>query len=451
MISIVIDDITAESNENYPQIIKVLEDFIEEGLAPLDQVTIVSGSGRVRFSFSDNRETLREEVNALSGKLSVNRPAKGDCPQLTALQAEGISRREDPDALSLAITETMECLGINNTKQAENYAVAAATSQHEEADYRNRTLFDALRRHIRSLKHFEGTKSVILFSEGFMFKDLAYELQDVADQALRSGVVLNTIDVRGLYTAFFTAEQSRPFTSDPSLLQKMQKALKDDAFAREESLNQLASDTGGLFHHNTNDIGAGLRKISDRASCYYVLTYSAPSIKPDGRYHRIKLETSRSGITLTYRKGYYCPKEELTFERRRKEDILEAMQAPGNLNEIPIQLAYNYYQNDDSTYAVALLTNVNVRGLRFLDEDSRRRNQITVVVVAFDEADHYVDGVVKSIDFRLTDASYENLLNHGLNSKVEFKLPMGRYKIKGVVREGAQGKMGSITKAIEIP
>ena len=64
------------------------------------------------------------------------------------------------------------------------------------------------------------------------------------------------------------------------------------------------------------------------------------------------------------------------------------------------------------------------------------RRNTTVVVVALDEADHYVDGVVKSIDFRLTDASYENLLNNGLNSKVEFKLSMGRYKIKEVVREG---------------
>jgi VWFA-related protein len=450
-ISIVIDDITTESSENYPRIMVALKDFIENDLGPLDRVAILLGSGRVGYPFSDIRGTLLEEVDALSGRLNVNHPMKWDCPQLTALQAEGIFRREDPDALSLAIAETMECLKNRERKIAEYFAVAAATSQHEEANYRNRTLLDVLRRHIRSLRHFEGTKSVILFSGGFMFKDIAYELEDVADQALRSGVVLNTIDVRGLYTAFPTVEQSSPITSSPSLLQKMQEALKDDALAHEKPLNQLASDTGGLFHHNTNDIGEGLLKISDRTSCYYVLTYSAPSMKPDGRYHRIKLETSHPGITLTYRKGYYSPKEELTFERRRKEDILEAMQAPGNLNEIPIQLAYNYYQQDDSAYAVSVLTNIDIRSLRFLDEDSRRINQISIAVVALDEADHYMDGVVKSIDFRLTDASYENLLDYGLNSKVEFKLPMGRYKIKEVVREGTQGRMGSITKAIEIP
>ena len=89
--------------------------------------------------------------------------------------------------------------------------------------------------------------------------------------------------------------------------------------------------------------------------------------------------------------------------------------------------------------------------LRFPEEDSRRRNQISIVVVAFDEMDHYMDGLVKTIDFRLTDASYESLLDFGLNSKAEFKLPLGCYKIKAVVREGAEGKMGSTAKAIEIP
>lgn len=94
---------------------------------------------------------------------------------------------------------------------------------------------------------------------------------------------------------------------------------------------------------------------------------------------------------------------------------------------------------------------IGIRGLRFLDEDSRRKNLITMVVVAFDDADQYVTGVEKSVDFRLTDASYAGLLDRGITSKIEFKLPLGRYRIKAVVREASQGKMGSLTKAIEIP
>jgi hypothetical protein len=124
---------------------------------------------------------------------------------------------------------------------------------------------------------------------------------------------------------------------------------------------------------------------------------------------------------------------------------------PDNLNEIPIGLAYNYYQEDDARYSVSLSTNVGIGRIHFLDEDSRRNNLIHLVVAAFDETDHYVDGVEKSIDFKLTDSSYASLLNDGINSQATFRMPRGRYKIKAVVREGAQGTMGSITKATEIP
>ena len=111
-------------------------------------------------------------------------------------------------------------------------------------------------------------------------------------------------------------------------------------------------------------------------------------------------------MTVTYRKGYYAPKEQLSFERRKKEDIIEALRAPGNLNEIPIQLSYNYFQMDDSRYQLALMTQVNIRGMKFVEEDSRHKNLISLVVVALDENDQYIDGLEKTIDLNLTGPSY---------------------------------------------
>lgn len=141
----------------------------------------------------------------------------------------------------------------------------------------------------------------------------------------------------------------------------------------------------------------------------------------------------------------------MSFQRRRKEDILEAMQTTGNLNEIPIDLGYNCDPEDDSHYDVSFLANVDIRHLHFLDEDSRHRNLIDVVVVVSDESGHYIDGLEKSIDFKLSDGSYADLLHEGLTTKVTFRLTFGRYKIKTVVHEAIQGKMGSLTKMIEVP
>jgi len=121
------------------------------------------------------------------------------------------------------------------------------------------------------------------------------------------------------------------------------------------------------------------------------------------------------------------------------------------MNQIPMTLSYNYSQEDDYTYAVSFLTDVNIRGLQFTAEEARRKNQVSLALVAFDETDHYITGLEKTIDFQLLESSYAGLRERGLTSRVELKLPVGRYKVKAVVRESAQGKMGSITKSVEIP
>ena len=471
LISLVIDDITAKSNDRYARMIQAVTSFVKNDLGPMDQVTILSGSGRVRYPFSDDKQRLLEEIDEMFGKLNLAVAIQSDCPDLTDLQAQRISDRQawgasmdaqDP-SLQVAVAEAIRCLNLNTESDSEedrkriieiakNHVLMEASRHIQESEYLTHSLLDTLRKHLRSLRHFEATKSLVLFSDGFLAQSTSpvfFQLQEVVDLALRSGVVLNCVDIRGLDTYFPSASERNIL--DASIAGQKMSFYREDQLAQEDPLFQMSSETGGLFFHNNNDLYGGLQKIVHRQSAYYVLTYAMPSQKADGRYRRIKLEVSRPGLELSYRKGYYAPKEEMTFERRKKEDIMEALQAPGNLNEIPLHLAYNYYQEDDSTYGVSFLTNISIRGLHFLDEDARRKNLISMVLVAFDENDRYIDGVEKSIEFRLLETSYASLLDQGLTSRVELKLPMGRYKIKAVVRESTQGKIGSVTKAVEIP
>jgi hypothetical protein len=163
------------------------------------------------------------------------------------------------------------------------------------------------------------------------------------------------------------------------------------------------------------------------------------------------LDVTRPGLTLSYRRGYYAPKEQLVFENSRRADIINALDAPGNMNEIPVTLAYASSQVNDADYTVSFTTHVDIRKLQFQEEDARRRNTLSVILAAYDEMDNFINGVDKSVEFRLLEGSYKALLMDGLSSKVQFTMPPGRYKIKAVVREHNQGKMGSIIKAVEIP
>ncbi len=466
LISVFVDDIASTPDDRYYAMTQALNKFVEQDLGPWDQMAISSASGRVQYKFSSDRQLLLEEIASLYNKLDLVTSFRSACPILTDLQAQRISMAQ-PDFFSLetAIAQTMVCYpqlqptaedsaseAEEAREEAEHIAAAAADMQFHEMQHRNRLLLQSLRQHVRSLRHFDATKILVFLSNGFLPEELNYHLQEVIDQALRAGVVLNTMDLRGLYTGVHQASESlRDLTGAAFMATPYFQAAQDDAEAKKNTLNQLAYDTGGLFYHNSNDLHEGLQRIANRETYHYILTYASPSREADGRFRSIKLEVLRPGVELAYRRGYYAPKQELTFERRKKEDIQEALQAPGNLNEIPINFSYNCYQLDDFQYEVALLTSVRIQGLRFLEEEGRYRNLFSLVVVAFDENDRFIDGIEKSVEFNLSDSNYSALLTRGLTSKVQFKLPIGRYKVKAVVRETVQSKMGSLTKAIEIP
>ncbi len=458
LISIVVDDVTSPAEDHYAAMIDAVTKFIEHDMGPGDQVALTAGSGHAQYPFTDDKELLLRQVRAFSRMLSVIRRPRSTCPVLTDLQARriGESPEEGYDRLAdlrLAMEETMDCLSLRYVPQGDriavNHSIATARAQWSETEAYSRTLIQTLRRHLRNLRHFQGRRSIILFSNGFVFQSLVYEIQDIVDLALRSGIVLNTVDLKGLYTLAPQAEQRE--TLLPSLSGVRRSLREEDMSSKEGTLNKLAHDTGGIYFHNSNDLYQGVAKISNRESHYYILTYAAPSSRPDGRYHKIRLQVSRPGLEVAYRDGYYAPKEELSFERRRKEDIQDALRAPGDVNEIPIDFSYNYYQLDDTRYQIDLVTQVGISPVRFRDEDSRRRNQIVLVVVVYDEADNYVDGVVKTVDFNLSPDGYSELLRQGIASKVGFQLAPGRYKIKAVVREGVQSRMGSVSRTVAIP
>jgi VWFA-related protein len=433
LISIVIDDLTVYTPLHYAEIVQAVKDFIANDVGPNDHVAILSGSRKVQFPFSNDKAHLSEETEGLLRRLSLdwNFRFGSDEDALPDRAAWGIAH-DEPQYMNVGPVARIK-----------------AKIQSPMVEFRTHNLIQTIKQHLRAFSHFSGTKQVVLFSDGFVAQPStapAQELQELIDLALRSGIRFNTISIRGVDKRGVSVE-------DKGIVYNWEQCEQqtDDKIDQESVLAKIAAETGGNFFFADNNMSKGLREVATHQSSYYVLSYSIPPHAADGAYHKITLNVMRPGLQVNYRAGYYSTREELTFENRKKEDLLAALSEPGNMKEIPITLAYNYAQELDSNYSVSFTANVDIHSLRFLEEDQRRENQISLILVAFDEYDHYISGLEKVIDFRLLENSYTNLRQTGLRSRVELKLPVGRYKVKAVVREDVQGKMGSITKSVEIP
>jgi VWFA-related protein len=458
-LSMVLDDVTLANPRLSRGVIDAMKRFVSGEMTQHDLVSLLTASGRVRLPYTDNREALLRILEAMAEQIQMTSPARLGCPVLTDLQAQNIrDNHPDGSSLEVAILETILCERLernpNATEIATTLVRARATQQHEEVHYRNRLLLESLQQHLRSLRRIEGRKSLILFSDGFLPEDLRYELQDVVDTALRAGVILNTVDLRGLFSGTYQAEDRvivGKTGGEHIVLAQKAKMQSDDLIHQLEPLRQLAAETGGMFLHGHNDLSQALQRVTASQSFYYVLSYTSPAPQSDGRYHNIRVEVTRPGLRVVHREGYLAPREQLTYERRRKEDILEALKAPADLKDIPVHLSFKSSRLDEDVFQLAVLARVPLKGLRFLDEDARHRNLIHLVVVALDPDGRYVDGVEKAFQFNLTNPGYAGLLRQGLLSRVNMKLPPGRYRVQAIVRESVQARMGSTRQIIDVP
>ena len=292
MISLVIDDFTASAPQYFHYTQEAIEKFLSTDFGPGDLASLQTASGRLSQPFTSDKELLLGQVHDLLKKVNLGRVSRSTCPELTDLQAQQIRNSgADTRSLEVAVAETIICNQMDNQGQsgrdiqanAARIAYSNATQQYEESQYRSRNLLSALRAHVRSVRHFEAKKSLILFSDGFLSDDLRYEIQEVVDLALRSGVIFNTVDFRGLYTNNYEARDQVVVGSlnGPGFAALSQKPLlrNEDMIAQNEPMRQLANETGGLHIENTNDLYGGLHKIADSQSFYYVLTYASPAAK----------------------------------------------------------------------------------------------------------------------------------------------------------------------------
>jgi hypothetical protein len=76
---------------------------------------------------------------------------------------------------------------------------------------------------------------------------------------------------------------------------------------RLEALRTLAENTDGIAIVTTNDLAAGMKRIVDDVSAYYLLGYYSTNTTHDGKYRRIEVKTKPPGLNVRARRGYYAP------------------------------------------------------------------------------------------------------------------------------------------------
>jgi len=223
--------------------------------------------------------------------------------------------KHDPIAIEDATRKVLNCNpGINaqtDLDVAQRQADSASMRVLNLARQDVLTTYASIATFVSRMALLPGQRTLILVSPGFL--NVEREALDaesrIIDLAAQSNVTINALDSRGLYTTEITASQRSPALGGRSL--QVNSAYNSNAQTlAENALAELADGTGGEFFHNSNDLDAGLRELTEALQCIYVLELPLDGVKRNGSYHRLQVKLDRSDVRLQARRGYFIPKPE---------------------------------------------------------------------------------------------------------------------------------------------
>ncbi len=442
---------------------KVINTFLDKQMGQNDQAAIASATGQIGFlqQLTNDRTVLRKALERLTpGSYSVR---DFERPPMTEYESMLIEH-SDRTVFDYFVTETIrQNPGLNRETAAQIVRGRAAAMQTQAARVNFNTL-SGLESLVRSARNLPGRKLLFFLSGGFLIENqrgnAITKLRDITNAAGKSGVVIYSMDTRGLVATLQDASTDAPF--DPG--GRLASANFGELSATQNPLHALAVDTGGKATYNTNDLVQGLAPAIKETSSYYLLAWK-PDPETSGRFRQLDVKlVGRSDLTVRVRKGFFDvdPPEPTASSNKKPEQtppvktaaakLREAVTAAYPVRALPILISVDYYDVPDK--GPTLSTSVNLPG-EFLSFGEQPDGKIQAIVdlsgVYYDEKGNVKASFLERIV--TTAPSLEATKNYSSDIIFNYpaKLPPGLYNVRAAARDEKSGRVGSVHAWIEVP
>jgi VWFA-related protein len=427
--------------------------FLSSSVQVGDRVALYTSSGQKQVDFTSDLARVRQALLDLRPRPLVG--SDTTCDAVPPYEAFLIIERNDPTALSVAADQVTNCSqGQITGLSAQIQAQAGARRALMLSETESTAVLRGIENIVRRMSSLPGQRSIIIVSVGFLTETLRFNLSTLTDRALRSNVILNALDARGLYTDSEILDASEnPFahTSAPYTGSKT-SILMEGARRQTDGMQTLAVDTGGAFFNTSNDLEAGFRKFAGLREAYYVLAFSPQNLKFDGTFHPLQVKlVAPKGLSVQARHGYFAPKKPNDPAEQEKEEIQEAVFSQDEMHELPIDVHTQFFMKSESDARITVLTRIDLHDLPFRKEENRNLENLIFATAVFDRDGHLITGEQKTLQLRMLDATLEKYRQTGITMRSSFDVKPGTYLVRSVVRDSEGGEISSLNRTVEIP
>jgi VWFA-related protein len=451
---------------------KALLEFIDHGMAENDQVAITSSSGQIGFlqQLTDNRVALRSAVARLNyrtnTKLDMDNPPMseyiamkirdGDEQTITYYVQELQKQYCYKAGASVICTMSPQAMRVAVRERAFEMVTMAAPDTDNTL-----ILLEGL---MRTAGQLPGRKLVFMISDGFYLNDrktsARERIKKITDAAGRAGVVIYTLDARGIISESLDVTNNRPIDGEGLTI----SSTIGEITASQDGLNALAGDTGGRAFRNTNaPMSKWVDSVLEETSNYYLLAWRPDNEEQKrGKFNHIEASIlGRPELTVRLRSTYFktAPLPILSLKKKtekdpakaREDDMRLVIDAPTSQRQIPTELELSRAQMPGIGTRVTATLQVSREALAFDLNDGRQAADLDIGGIFYDDKGKPVSSFVGRL--RVFPVPEDASVARRTQAVYAFHawLPAGLYQVRVGVRDLKSGRIGSAMQWIEIP
>jgi VWFA-related protein len=462
-IALVVDDL-GMSVESLSYVKRGLRDFIDKSMQPGDLVALVRTGGSMDGlqPFTTDRRVLHAAVDNLKWNAFSRSGVEAFAPVnmfpvLTPVVPTG------PDGSSSVQTGT----GVGDFSSLDslrNNVIAAGS-------------IGALNLVIEGARTLPGRKALLFVSEGFALLEKGAgdtfalpgrarsALDRAVDQATRAGVVIYSVDARGLQTGGLTAGDDFNCATDcapvfDSLIRDQQSSRNKQRSETQEGMKFLAEQTGGFAILNDNNLGKALARVAADVRDYYVIGYApeADTFAAKGKtpeFHKIDVRVKRPGLKVRTRKEFFgvSDVDESAAPETPAQQLVNAAISPFTSTDIVMRATTLPGFDASQGLFVRALLHIDTTSLTFTKgADGKSAAAADVLGMVFDRDGTEVAHLSTGFEVTLTPEAVQDALHDGLAYTLRIPIRRaGPYQVRFAVRDRASGKFGTAGEFLDLP
>jgi VWFA-related protein len=272
--------------------------------------------------------------------------------------------------------------------------------------------------------------------------NMVNEWRKLTGQANAQGVPFYTLQASGLTG---NASASAEYGLDERILQL---PAVDSVFKANlrDTLNVLASDTGGRAIFDANDPTRDLAEVRADFDHYYSLGYS-PAHHGDGKEHRIEVRVKRRGIRLRYRQGY---RDQPSLERAVNRTLATLLHG---FEDNPIEITVTAEAGapaEGGTWQVPIRLRIPLWKLTLLTRADAYEGRLRLLVMTRDAGDKLSPVRQVDVPIHIPRTQALTALGQYFAYDLSLRLPAGRERLAIAVRDEYGGTTSYLGKDLEV-